>query len=50
MKCRNINLIAAGACLACGIAYTVADRPVAMIAWLVVIGLVNLAFIGKDLG
>jgi len=45
MKCGKINLIAAGACLACGIAYTVADRPVTTIAFVVVIGLANLAFI-----
>jgi hypothetical protein len=45
MKCRNINLIAASACLVCGIAYTAADRPVTTIATLVVIGLANLAFI-----
>jgi hypothetical protein len=45
MKYGNINLIAAGACLACGIAYTAADRPVTSIATIVVIGLVNLAFI-----
>jgi hypothetical protein len=45
MKCGNINLIAASACLACGIAYTVANRPIAGIATLVVIGLANLAFI-----
>lgn len=44
MKCRNINLIAAGACLACGIAYTAANRPVTSIATVVVIGLANLAF------
>ena len=45
MKCHNVNLIAAGACLACGIAYTAADRSVTIIATLVVIGLANLAFI-----
>ena len=45
MKCGNINLIAAGACLACGIAYTVADRPVTTIVTIAVIGLANLAFI-----
>ena len=45
MKYGYINLIAAGGCLACGIAYTVANRPVAAIATLVVIGLANLAFI-----
>ena len=49
MKCGTINLIAAGACLACGIAFTVANRPVEMIAMLVVLGLVNLAFRRKDL-
>jgi hypothetical protein len=45
MKCGNINLIAACACLACGIAYTIGDRPVTTIATVVVIGLANLAFI-----
>jgi hypothetical protein len=45
MKCNNINLIAAGSCLACGIVYTVANRPLTSIAALVVIGLANLAFI-----
>ena len=45
MKCHNVNLIAASACLACGIFYTVANRPIAGIATLVVIGLANLAFI-----
>ena len=45
MKCNNVNLIAAGACLVCGIAYTAANRPVTAIATLVVIGLANLAFI-----
>jgi hypothetical protein len=45
MKCHNINLIAAGACLIGGIAYTAADRPVTAIATIVVIGLANLAFI-----
>jgi hypothetical protein len=45
MKCHNINLIAACACLVCGIAYTVANRPVTSIATLVVIGLANLALI-----
>jgi len=45
MNCRNINLIAASACLACGIAYTVANGPVTTIATVVVIGLANLAFV-----
>ena len=45
MKCRYINLIAACACLACGIAYTAGNRPVAMVVTVVVIGLANLAFI-----
>jgi hypothetical protein len=42
---RIINLIAGGACLACGIAYTLADRPLTTIATLVILGIVNLAFI-----
>jgi hypothetical protein len=45
MKCNYINLIAAGSCLACGIAYTVANRPVTSIVVLAVVGLANLAFI-----
>lgn len=45
MKRCTINLIAAGACLACGIAYTMTNRPVTAIAMLVVVGLVNLAFV-----
>ena len=44
MKNRAINLIAASACLCCGIAYTVANRPLTSIAILVVLGLANLAF------
>lgn len=42
MKCHNINLIAAGACLVCGIFYTVTGLPVTI---LVVVGLMNLAFV-----
>jgi hypothetical protein len=42
MKCHTINLIAAGACLVCGIFYTVTGLPVTL---LVVAGLVNLAFV-----
>jgi hypothetical protein len=45
MKCSNINLIAAGACLACGIAYTVTGLPISTVTLLVVFGLVNLAFV-----
>ena len=45
MKYDTINLLAACACLGCGIAYTVADRPLASIAVVVVLGLANLAFI-----
>ena len=45
MKRGTINLIAAGGCLACGIAYTIAGRPITAIAVLVLLGLVNLAFI-----
>ena len=45
MKHCAINLIAAGACLACGILFTGTDRPVAAVALLVVLGLANLAFI-----
>ena len=39
------NLVAAGACLACGTFYTVTNRPLATVALLVVLGLANLAFI-----
>ena len=45
MKCRYINLIAAAGCLGCAIAYTVVNGPLATIVTLIVIGLVNLAFI-----
>jgi L-arabinose isomerase len=45
MRHHAINWIAAGACLACAIAYTVTNRPVTTIATLVVLGVVNLAFI-----
>jgi hypothetical protein len=45
MKRRTVNFVAAGACLACGIAYTVTGRPLSAIATLVVLGLANLAFI-----
>jgi hypothetical protein len=41
----NHQLIAAGACLACAIGYTVTGKPLSAIATLVVLGLVNLAFI-----
>jgi len=45
MKYRAINLVAASACLCCGIVYTVTNRPLTSIAILVVLGLANLAFI-----
>ena len=45
MRHCTINLIAAGACLACGVLYTVTNRPLAAVALLVVLGLANLAFI-----
>ena len=45
MRHYTINLIAAGACLACGILYTVTNRPLAAVVLLVVLGLANLAFI-----
>jgi hypothetical protein len=45
MKYRAINLIAACACLCCGIAYTITNRPLTSIAILIVLGLANLAFI-----
>ena len=43
-KC-TINLIAAGACLVCGVFYTVTNRSLEAVAVLVVLGLANLAFI-----
>lgn len=45
MKHCTINLIAAGACLACGVAYTVTGRSMTAIAVLVVLGLANLVLI-----
>ena len=45
MKNCITNLVAAGACLACGIFCTVTNRPLAAVALLVVLGLANLAFI-----
>ena len=39
------NLIAAGACLVCGVLYTATNRPLAAVVTLVVLGLANLAFI-----
>jgi hypothetical protein len=45
MKCRNINLIAACACLVCGIFFTVTGRPTTTVTQLVVIGLANLGFV-----
>jgi hypothetical protein len=43
MRHSTVNLIAAGACLVCGIAFTVTGRPVTATATLAVLGLVNLA-------
>ena len=40
-----LNWIAACACLACAIGYTIANRPVSAIATLVVLGVANLVFI-----
>ncbi len=45
MKHCAINLIAAGACLVCGVLYTATNQPLAAVALLVVLGLANLAFI-----
>ena len=45
MRNRTANLIAAGACLVCGVFYTVTNRKLAAEATLVVLGLANLAFI-----
>ena len=45
MKHCATNLIAAGACLACGVLYRATNRPLAAVVLLVVLGLANLAFI-----
>jgi hypothetical protein len=45
MKHCTLNLIAGGVSLACGIAYTLTDRPITAIATVVVLGIANLAFI-----
>jgi hypothetical protein len=45
MKHRTVNWIAAVACLACGVGYTMNGKPLNAIAMLVILGLVNLAFI-----
>jgi hypothetical protein len=45
MRSRTFNLVVAGACLACGIAYSVTGGPMTAIATLVALGLANLAFI-----
>ena len=44
MKHCTTNLIAAGACLVCGVFYTMTNRPLAAVVTLVVLGLANLAF------
>lgn len=45
MRNCTTNLIAAGACLACGVLYTATNRPLAAVALLVVLGFANLAFV-----
>jgi len=45
MRNCTTNLIAADACLACGVLYTATNRPLAAVALLVVLGLAILAFI-----
>ena len=45
MKPCTINLIAGSVCLACGIAYTLAGRPLTTIATFVILGIANLAFV-----
>ena len=42
MKSCHINLIAAFACLVCGVVYTVAGKPPGAIVTLVFLGLANL--------
>jgi hypothetical protein len=42
---RAINWIAAIGCFACAAAYTVASKPLDTIVVLIVLGLVNLAFL-----
>jgi hypothetical protein len=45
MKCRVFNLAAGFACLVCAIVYTVGKGPLAPIASVVLLGVVNLIFI-----
>ena len=45
MKCRNFNLIAAFACLVCGVVYTIADKPPGAVVTFVIVGLANLGFV-----
>ena len=45
MKCRHISLIAAFACLVCGVAYTMAGKPPGAVVTFVIVGLANLGFV-----
>jgi len=45
MRDCTTNLIAASACLVCGVFYTATNRPLAAVVLLVVLGLANLAFV-----
>ena len=45
MKSRDINLIAAFACLVCAVAYTVVGQPPRAVVTFVFLGLANLGFV-----
>ena len=45
MRSHILNLLVGGACLACGIAYTIRNGPLNTIAICVALGLANLAFV-----
>lgn len=45
MKSRIVNLISAASCLGCAIHYTVTNGPLNAIVPLIILGLVNAAFV-----
>jgi hypothetical protein len=45
MKSRNINLIAAFACLVCAVAFTMTGKPPGAVVPLVFVGLANVGFV-----
>jgi hypothetical protein len=45
MKSRNINLIAAFACLICAVAYTMTGKPPGAVVPFVFVGLANVGFV-----